>query len=83
MEIGDRIESELDQSYERYSRFVSQRYGLQPAPISVWIRVGRGISNRSRRGSGGIDLHSGPVHRRRQAERARAASSALSALTEG
>jgi hypothetical protein len=83
VEIGDRCPTALDLSYCEYAAFVKRAYNIEPAEMSIRIRVGRGISNRSRRGSGGIDLHSGPVHRRRQAERARAASSALSGLTEG
>ena len=75
MEIGDLVESELDQAYKRYSEFIFQHYGWQPAPLATWIRVSRGVSNRSRAGMG-LRLLSGPEHKRRQ--RARAALAALS-----
>jgi hypothetical protein len=39
VEIGDRVESELDQAYKRYSDYISRHYGWDPAPQAVWIRV--------------------------------------------
>jgi hypothetical protein len=52
VEIGDRVESELDQAYKRYSDYISRHYGWDPAPQAVRIRVNRGISNRSRATTG-------------------------------
>ena len=80
MEIGDLVESELDQAYKRYSNFIYQHYGWQPAPKAVWVRISRGISTRSQ-SKAGIRLCSRTEHRRIQA--ARAAASALASLTEG
>jgi hypothetical protein len=82
MEIGDCCASALDESYRLYAAFVVKTYSIAPAPMSVWIRASRGISNRSRRGSGGVVLMSGPEHRKRQKERAREAASALPRLIE-
>jgi hypothetical protein len=37
VEIGDRIESELDQRYSAYARFCIQLYGVKPAAPSRWV----------------------------------------------
>jgi len=82
MEIGDRARTSLDESYENYSNFISQHYNFQPAPKEVWVRVHyRGIAQHSQQ-STGIHLVSGVEHQRRKAERAKAASAALSSLIE-
>jgi len=71
--------SGLDESYRSYASFVVKTYGIEPAPMSLWIRVNyRGISNRSR-STTGLRLVSGVEHRRRQAERLRALAWALAA----
>ena len=78
MEIGDRCSTALDEFYSRYASFVTKTYGFEPAPQAVWIRVERGISNRSHNS---IRLISGVEHQRRKLARARAAANALAALS--
>ena len=72
MEIGDRCSSALDQSYRNYVDFVVKTYGIEPAPMSLWIRVNRGLSNRSQ-SKAAIRLQSATEHRRWQAARLAAA----------
>jgi hypothetical protein len=78
VEIADCCLTALDESYRSYASFVVKTYGIEPEPMSLWIRVNRGISNRSR-STTGLRLVSGVEHRRRQAERLRALAWALAA----
>jgi hypothetical protein len=75
VEIGDRCSSALDESYSRYASFVTKTYGFPPAPKALWVRINRGISNRSR-STTGMHLQNPTEHRRAQAARFGAAESA-------
>lgn len=72
MEIGDRCLTALDESYRSYASFVVKTYGIEPAPMRLWIRTNRGISNRSR-STTGVRLPNPTEHRRAQALRLAAA----------
>jgi hypothetical protein len=79
VEIGDRCPTALDQSYLSYTNWV-KTYRIEPACFTVWLRVHGGVNPHSR--ATGVRLISGVEHQRRKAERAKAASAALSSLIE-